>query len=326
MKKIILCFFSLLFSQLLYSQESVPQLGPQVPSYVSLADNVGKFFMYADGGYSADWYVGYNNCWTVKLPGIKKQGVRKAYIGAKLGRSKIESFPYAYDQTPIPGKIYMALNKTPVFTSEQTFFLVESKDIPRETLPDESIDGTDSSRWFWTEVPLDRLSETGSNYIALWSSSKDFVSSSSAPIVAASPSADKEQRVWLSRSIKGNPPSEETAFDIPISGLVPAIAVKLVPENSQKVAVRGFNAVLTSDGITASFAVSGLDIEYAWLEISFDKFDWQRVTRYMLRAPYVWTFKRSELSGEMFYMRAAASDSLENTGYSKEITVPAYKK
>ena len=65
------------------------------------------------------------------------------------------------------------------------------------------------------------------------------------------------------------------------------------------------------------------DIRAAWLEMSYDKFDWQRVGRYMYRAPYFTTLERASLSNDMFYLRAAAVDGLENTGYSREISIPA---
>jgi hypothetical protein len=109
-------------------------------------------------------------------------------------------------------------------------------------------------------------------------------------------------------------------------GIKPAMAIKLVPFNEYKVFVKGFSAELTSDEINVFFAAIGEDIRAAWLEVSYDKFDWQRVTRYFFRAPYFWTFKRDAISKEMFYLRAAAVDSLENTGYSKEITVPAVQE
>jgi len=71
------------------------------------------------------------------------------------------------------------------------------------------------------------------------------------------------------------------------------------------------------------FAAIGEDIRAAWLEVSYDKFDWQRVTRYFFKAPYFWTFGREAISKDMFYLRAAAQDNLENIGYSMAITVPA---
>jgi hypothetical protein len=216
----------------------------------------------------------------------------------------------------------MALNQAPTFNSDHTYFLAEAADLPREPLPNDSLDGVDSSRWMWAEVALSRISAEKDNYLALWSSSRYFTSASSSPIIAAAMSPGGEENVWLNRSIRGNSPSGEGVLETPISGLKPAMAIKLVPLNEYRVFIKGFSAELTQDEINVSFAAIGEDIHAAWLEISYDKFDWQRVTRYFFRAPYFWTFGRAAISKEMFYLRAAASDSLENVGYSKEITVP----
>lgn len=32
-----------------------------VPTYFSPERNLGRHYLYADGGFHADWYVGYNN-------------------------------------------------------------------------------------------------------------------------------------------------------------------------------------------------------------------------------------------------------------------------
>ncbi|OGR53477.1 MAG: hypothetical protein A2049_09590 [Elusimicrobia bacterium GWA2_62_23] len=294
-----------------------------VPAYFAPENNLGKYYLYADGGFHADWYVGYNNCWIVKLPPVPMGSYAKAFIGAKLGRAKIMSWPASWDTAPVPGKIYMALNQAPTFNSDHTYFLAEAADLPREPLPNDSLDGVDSARWLWAEVPLSRLSAEKENYLALWSSSRYFTAASSSPIIAAALSDGEEENVWLNRSIKGNPPSGEGVLETPISGLKPAIAVKLVPANEFKVFIKGFAAEVGPDDIQVSFTAIGEDIRAAWLEISYDKFDWQRVTRYMFKAPYFWTFGREELSKDMFYLRAAALDNLENTGYSMPITVPA---
>jgi hypothetical protein len=293
-----------------------------VPSYFAPENNLGRYYLYADGGFHADWYVGYNNCWIVKLPPIPTGGFAKAFIGAKLGRAKIKSWPASWDTEPIPGKVYMALNQAPTFNSDHTYFLAEAADLPREPLPNDSLDGVDSSRWLWAELPLSRISAEKDNYLALWSSSRYFTSASSSPIIAAAMSPGGEENVWLNRSIRGNSPSGEGVLETPISGLKPAMALKLVPVNEYKVFIKGFAAELTPEEIKVSFAAIGEDIHAAWLEVSYDKFDWQRVTRYFFRAPYFWTFGREAISKDMFYLRAAAADSLENVGYSREITVP----
>ncbi len=294
-----------------------------VPAYFAPENNIGKYYLYGDGGFNADWYVGFNNCWIIKLPPIPTAGYSKAFLGAKLGRSKIMSWPASWDTEPIPGKIYMAVNQAPSFSSDHTYFLVDAADLPREPLPNDSLDGVDSARWVWAEIPLSRVSSEKDNYLALWSSSRYFTSASSSPVISAAMSGDDDEDVWLNRSIKGSAPYGEGALETPISGMKPAMAIKLVPPNEYKVYIKGFSAELSPDELSASFAAIGEDIRAAWLEVSYDKFDWQRVTPYFFRAPYSWTFARDAISKNMFYLRAAAVDNLENTGYSKEITVPA---
>ncbi|MDA8132904.1 MAG: hypothetical protein M0011_15485 [Elusimicrobia bacterium] len=302
--------------------------GPKafVPAYFAPERNLGRYYLYADGGFHADWYVGYNNCWIVKLPPIATAGYAKAYVGAKLGRAKISSWPNSWDTEPIPGKIYMAINQAPTFSSDHTYFLAEAADLPREPLPNDSLDGVDSSRWVWSEIPLSRVAGDKDNYLALWSSSRYFTSASSSPIIAAAMSGGDEENVWVNRSIRGNAPSGDGVLETPISGIKPAMAVKLVPFNEYRVFIKGFAAELTPAEINVSFSAIGEDVRAAWLEVSYDKFDWQRVTRYFFRAPYFWTFARDGISSDMFYLRAAAVDSLENVGYSKEITIPPMKQ
>ncbi|MCX5786018.1 MAG: hypothetical protein NTX59_10045 [Elusimicrobia bacterium] len=296
-----------------------------VPAYLAAEKNLGRYYLYADGGFHADWYIGYNNCWIVKLPPAPSLGYSRAYIGAKIGRAKINSWPLSWDKTPIPGKIYMAINQQPKFNSDNMYFLADSADLPLEPLPNDYLDAVDSSRWFWAEVSLSKISAENPNYLAIWASSRYFTSASSSPIIAAAFSEDKDENenVWLNHSIMGNPPSGDDVLETPISGLKPALAIKLVPQNEYKVFIKGFMAEVDAEKITVSFSAIGEDIRATWLEVSYDKFDWQRATRLLFRAPYFWTFRRDEISKDMFYLRAAASDNLENTGYSKEIVIPA---
>jgi len=229
-----------------------------------------------------------------------------------------------WDPNPIPGKIYMGISRVPSFSGDSTFFLVEAEDLPREPLPNDSISGVESAQWFWASVPMAHISSDEPNYLAVWSNSRYFTSASSAPIIAAALSdASGEESAWLNRSIKGSPPSGENALETPLAGIKPAIAVKLVPHNDYKVLIRGFMAEMDPRKISVSFSVIGEDVRSAWLELSYDKFEWQRVTRFMFGPPYHVTLDRANMSSDMFYLRAAAVDALENTGYSKEILIPA---
>ena len=137
-----------------------------VPTYLAAEKNLGRFYLYADGGFHADWYIGYNNCWIVKLPPAASLNYSKAYLGAKIGRAKINSWPLSWDKTPIPGKIYMAVNQQPEFNSDNMYFLADSSDLPLEPLPNDCLDAVDSARWFWAEVPLSRISAENPNYLA----------------------------------------------------------------------------------------------------------------------------------------------------------------
>jgi len=78
----------------------------------------------------------------------------------------------------------MGLAQSPAFPSQQSFLLADNGDIPLEPLPRENLPGVDSSQWFWTEVPLQAVSQDKPNYLALWSDSEFFLSSSSSPILA----------------------------------------------------------------------------------------------------------------------------------------------
>lgn len=294
-----------------------------IPDYISPVRDMSKFYLYANGGFHADWYVGFNNAWIIKLPPVDSEGYAKAFIGAKLGRAKISSYPKSSNKKIIPGKIYMGISKSSSFTPENMYFLVDSSDLPLEPLPGDYLEGINVAQWFWAEIPLSAISSDESNYLAIWSSSRYFMTSSSSPIIAAALSDDKTENVWLNRSVKGSPPFGEKTLEMPINGVKPAMTLKLIPKNSYRVIIKGFRAEIGSEDMIVSFAAIGEDIHHAWLELSYDKFDWQRVTKFIFNPPYYHTFKNGELSEDMFYLRAAAVDTLGNIGYSSEIIIPS---
>lgn len=296
-----------------------------VPAYVSLEPDLNQYYLYADGGWDGHWYVGYNSCWIVKLPAAPQGNFSKAFIGAKLGRAKTTaSAGKPWEKKPNPGKIYMSLSPVPSFASEQSYFLIDGSDIPIEPAANDNMKGVGPSEWFWAKVPLDKVASDKPNFLSIWSSSEYFVSSDSSPIIAGAESQARQEAVWLNRSIRGVPPREaEGALETPVYHLQPAMAIKLIPRNEYKVLIRGFSATLNPKNITASFSAIGQDIRAGWIELSHDKFDWQRISRMVTRPPYSFTFDRSELpANDIYYLRAVAVDSLENTGYSREITVP----
>ncbi|MFH1620384.1 MAG: hypothetical protein ABIG11_10855 [bacterium] len=294
-----------------------------VPTYLSINPDLNEYYLYADGGWDGHWYVGYNSCWIVKLPPAAPGNYSRTFMGAKLGRAKTTSVAgNAWEKAPLPGKIYMSLSQSPSFSSEQNYFLTEAADIPFEPSPNDNVRGTGPSEWFWAEVPLSQVSSEKPNYLAIWSSSEYFTSSSSSPIIAGAETQARQETVWLNRSVRGVPPRDaENALEIPVFYLQPALAIKMIPPNEYKVLLKGFMASISASNVVTSFSAIGQDIRGAWMEISHDKFDWQRISRVLARPPYSFTFDRTQLPSDLYYLRAAAVDSLENTGYSREITV-----
>ena len=217
----------------------------------------------------------------------------------------------------------MSVSQTPAFTSEQTYFLVDAEDLPVEPSPNDNIKGVRGAEWFWAEVPPDKIAKDRPNYLSIWSTSEYFVSGASSPIIAGAESQGRQESVWLNRSIRGVPPREaESALETPIYYLQPAMAVKLVPQNEYKVFVRGFMAEIGVKNITLSFSAIGQDVRAGWIELSNDRFDWQRVSKFIFQPPYSVTLDKTDLPADEFYLRAVVVDSLENRGYSKEITIP----
>ncbi|MBI4056846.1 MAG: hypothetical protein HY399_04780 [Elusimicrobia bacterium] len=301
------------------AQEAPAPLSPQ-PAYIALVPNVNDFNLFADGGWDGNWYVGFDSCWIVKLPGVPTGNYSKAFIGARLGRAKTRIKRNARsgerEHEIIPGKIYMAISSEPSFPSDKSFFLTTSKDIALEPLISETMPGLGESRWFWTEVPLRLVNSDRPNYLALWSNSDYFVSASSSPIVAGTkPKEAKEASAWLNRSIHGVAPRGSAPTPgTPLIGLQPALALKLVPRNSAVVTVGPLEITNLSGAIAARFSVRGENTELAWIELSHDQFTWERITPFLRHPPYIFTIPSRDLSRDGVYLRGAAKDSLENRG------------
>lgn len=61
---------------------------PLYPVIVAELENLNDFDLFATSGWDGNWYVGYNHAWVTRLPGAPQGNYVKAYLGAKLGRSK----------------------------------------------------------------------------------------------------------------------------------------------------------------------------------------------------------------------------------------------
>ncbi len=300
----------------LNSQERVYKF-PSV-KYVSLIKDLNNYYLYANGGFHADWYVGYNNAWIVNLGTVSTSGYSKAYIGVKLGRAKNKTYPQSDDTSPVEGKILASISQTPVFPS-YSYVVTENSEIPMEPIEGESIKRVDSSKWFWTEIPLSRISQDKENYVAVWAQSQDFVSSSKAPIIAAGYLDDGVENVWINHSIKGSLPSKESALEMAISGIKPAIVLKLISDNDYKVVIKNFSYEKVKDLYVLNWNVIGTDVVKSWIEISYDRLEWKKFGNYIYSSPYFISFTPSELPKDIFYLRACGSDIFENIGCSNPI-------
>lgn len=298
-----------------------------VPTIVTLAPSVHEYERFADGGPDANWYAGFNNAWIVKLPPAPPGDFARAFIGAKLGRAKtrpVAGKPWLREV--IPGKVYAGVSGTPAWTSEQSFFLAETRDIPAEADPQARVDGIGGGEWFWAEVPLAQISFTQPNYLIVWSPTNYFTKASSAPILAAADIENSgETRAWLNRSIQGVPPrAKGSSLETPLNTLAPAIAIKLVPPGPDEpaVSVADFTAARVGKSVVVRFSAAGEDIVDAWVEASRDQLEWQRVSRLVRRPPYTFSLPADKAPLPGTYLRGAARDSSGAVGTSEGYMIP----
>lgn len=300
--------------------------GSIMPTYVSLAPNIHDYTRFADGGDDSNWYVGFNNSWIVKLPPAPMGEYARAFIGAKVGRAKSRPVPNKpWLRELIDGKVYMGISQTPSWSAEQSFFLVETADMPREADPSAHIDNVGGGEWFWAEVPLAMVSFSQPNYLIIYSPTKFFVRSSSSPILAAAPVDEpaKEPRAWNNRSISGVPPrAAVNSLETPINTISPALAIKLVPATPSEVVVSELRSRPAGKKRVVSFSVGGENVAEAWVEMSRDQLDWERISRPQRRPPFLFTLGPDRYPTPGAWLRGAARDINGNTGYSDAYQVP----
>ena len=299
-----------------------------VPTIVTLAPSLHEYARFADGGPDANWYVGFNNAWIVKLPPAPAGEFAHAFIGAKLGRAKTRPVPdKPWLRETIPGKVYAGISASPAWSSEQSFFLAETRDIPAEADPQARVDGVGAGEWFWAEVPLSQVSFTGANYLIVWSPTNYFTKASSAPILAATDLEEPggETRAWLNRSIQGVPPRTRGAsLETPLNTLAPAIAIKLVPPGPEEpaVSVADFAVARAGKRVVVRFSAAGEDVAEAWVEASRDQLEWARVSRIQRRPPYVFALPLDKAPAPGSFLRGAARDISGALGVSDGYMIP----
>ena len=299
-----------------------------VPTIVTLAPSLHEYGRFADGGPDANWYVGFNNAWIVKLPPAPAGDFTHAFIGAKLGRAKTRPVPdKPWLRETIPGKVYAGIAPSPAWSSEQSFFLAETRDIPAEADPQARVDGVGAGEWFWAEVPLAQISFTGPNYLIVWSPTNYFTKASSAPILAATDLEEPggETRAWLNRSIQGVPPRAKGAsLETPLNTLAPAIAIKLVPPGPDEpaVSIADLSVARAGKRVVVRFSAAGEDVAEAWVEASRDQLEWQRISRIQHKPPYMFSLPPEKAPAPGAFLRGAARDISGALGVSEGFMIP----
>lgn len=298
-----------------------------VPTIVTLAPSLHEYERFADGGPDANWYAGFNNAWIVKLPPAPAGDFARAFIGAKLGRAKtrpVAGKPWLREV--IPGKVYAGISGSPAWSSEQSFFLAETRDIPAEADPQARVDGIGGGEWFWAEVPMSQVSFTQPNYLIVWSPTNYFTKASSAPILAAADIENSgETRAWLNRSILGVPPRAKGAsLETPLNTLAPAIAIKLVPPGPDEpaVSVADFTVARVGKSVVVRFSAAGEDVVDAWVEASRDQLEWQRVSRLVRRPPFTFSLPADKAPLPGTFLRGVARDVSGALGTSEGYMIP----
>lgn len=302
------------------------------PVILASSRDLGSFSLLANGGFNANWYVGYNTCWVYRLPPIPAGTYQKVYVGAKLGAMKTEPRPGgpSWERRVVPGEISIGVSDAPSWPQSRRYFLARTEDIPLEGDASNALDGVGESRWFWTELPLKAVSATSDNYVALYSPDGDLRDAAHAPILAAGPSTGGVD-LWLNNNAQGRPPlTAGEALKTPVGSYEPAVAIKLVPPREARPTVDWRVPPAGRPEVDPRWVVdarvTGEDVECAWVEISTDSRSWRPWGRPKYGAPYTFTLTRDSLPGGLVRVRVTAKDIWENTGTGPEATVRVPKK
>ncbi|MCD6311943.1 MAG: hypothetical protein J7M11_05740 [Elusimicrobia bacterium] len=238
------------------------------PRYIADLPNIHEYELFANNGWTGNWYVGYDHCWIVKLPPVREiKKFKKAFLGVKLGRAKTAAQIANLIQSEINAQkkklegaspaekenllremeelkkkknlaknspIYLSVSNDSDFSDNKKYSAALNSEIPMEGDYNEALNNVGSGRWFWKEVPLSSISPDKENFVAVWSDNSLFTSASYAPVIAAGWS-EKGKYAHLSTDNFGKAPK---SLEKKISFFTPALCIKLVPENKKELKVR----------------------------------------------------------------------------------------
>lgn len=317
----------LFFAQAPAFAESQPVTPASFPIYVSSIPDLNAYTIFANSGWDGNWYVGYDTCWIKKLPPVPKGQYSRAFIGAKVGRMKLDrSTMRAADPQSVAGSLYMGLSSTSAWKQDQSFLLVETSEIPQEGDAEVPITGAGESQWFWTEVPVSLVNQGGNNFVALWSPSSSLVNVASSPVVAAA-WGDRLQDAWLKQNGKGEPPRTPTDLGAALSFFEPALALKLIPAGAEHPlavqAVAWRESVTPRSNPVVIATVMGESIQSVWLEYMPEKSKgtWKKIGHTLRQAPYYLAVDKTKVPAGRVKLRVVASNIWEQKALSDSITI-----
>ena len=258
------------------------------PRYIADLPNIHEYELFANNGWTGNWYIGYDHCWIVKLPPVKTiKKFKKAFIGVKLGRAKTAKQLDALIQTEIDtlqkkldgaspaemkilpaeieelkkkknsaenSPIYISVSNDADFSDNKKYVAARNIEIPLEGDYTEALNNVGSARWFWKEVPLSSISQNSENFVAVWSDNALFTSAAYAPVIAAGWSEDGKY-AYLSTDHFGKAPKN---LEKKISFFTPALCIKLVPENNKELKVKIQKAGITKGALRVCADIDGI--------------------------------------------------------------------
>jgi hypothetical protein len=303
--------------------------GPKdFPLLVEKLPNPNDYTLFANGGWDGNWYVGYNTCWITQLPAIPPGNYKRAYIGVKLGRAKVDpAGKRPWDKQALAGDIYAAISSTTGWPAQQQLLVTHASSIPLEGDGESAIEGVGESQWFWAPVPIDHVNQKGNNFVAVWSPTPAFLTVSSSPVLAAG-WGGKEVDSWLLRDVKGAPPRRPVDPNPGISYFRPGIALKLIPAEAAahplSVRVVGWTPGAPEhlkNVVTVS--VSGDAVESVWIEALSERkgAQWQRIGRPLWQPPFTFSLNPEALPSGKTKLRAAAVNLWEEESASEPFNV-----
>ena len=312
---------------------AVHAAAPDAPAFVAQIPNPNDYSLFANGGWDGNWYVGYNNGWVKKLPPAPSGHYAHAYIGAKLGRMKtLPPVGRPPEFNPVPGDIWVALPSTSSWKTEQRWKLTTTSDIPLEGSPEYALENVGESEWFWTEIPIDAVNLSGDNFMAIWSTTPELVSVSSAPVLAAA-WGGKDLNSWILKDIKGELPADPAkALASGISYFQPALALKLVPEGKpHPLHVRLLdwqNGKPDHLKPVVTGSVDGDSVERVCMEFRTSvrtgdvvRSQWTQVGRPLWKPPYTFSLDQARLPQGKVLLRMAAVNIWEEHAHSDSFEI-----